>query len=229
METIINNDVRTDAFKACIRFVNYEIVQGDVCEFGVYTGRSLASLSHLHNIYLTNENRVNASDTPCRTFYGFDSWEGLPIDVEGHPRWIQGLFKENHSYHPTITAKQNVEPEHITKFFKSMQLDPPVLVKSSYDKLNLPAELQTIALCHIDCDLYDSTKTVLNLIKSKLVSGSILMFDDWFNYKGDPEKGEQRAFAEFLNENPYIQADEFVRYATFCKAFVLTLKPSAAF
>ena len=197
---------------------------GDVCEFGVYTGRSLASLSHLHKLYLTHENKVNASDTPVRAFYGFDSWEGLPTDTECHPRWVEGLFKQNHSYHPTILANQKVEPAHVLDFFKDVGLESPVLVKSSYDQLNLPDELQTIALCHIDCDLYDSTKTVLNLIKSKLVSGSILMFDDWYNYKGDPTKGEQRAFNEFLKENPHIRADEFVRYATFCKAFVITFK-----
>ena len=223
MDTIINNDMRTDAFKTCIRFINYEIVRGDVCEFGVYTGRSLASLSHLQNLYLTNENRVNSKNTPLRTFYGFDSWEGLPVDNECHPRWVEGLFKKNHSYHPTISAQQNVEPVHVIDFFHSMNLKSPVLVKSSYDQLVLPKELETIALCHIDCDLYDSTKSVLNLIKSKLINGTIIMFDDWFNYKGDARRGEQHAFAEFLKDNPHIQADEFVRYATFCKAFVLTI------
>jgi hypothetical protein len=46
MDTILKNDVRTDAFKTCIRFINYEMVMGDVCE---YTGRSFATLAHLHN------------------------------------------------------------------------------------------------------------------------------------------------------------------------------------
>ena len=225
MDTILKNDVRTDAFKTCIRFINYEKVMGDVCEFGVYTGRSFATLAHLHNTYGVTENRVNAQDTPTRTFYGFDSWEGLPADSENHPRWVQGLFKCNHSYHPTIAQQDVVTPEHVSAFFKSVGIDTPhVLVKSSYDELDkLPETINSIALCHIDCDLFDSTKIVLNLIKSKLVNGSIIMFDDWYNYKGDPTKGEQRAFREFLQENTHIHAEEFIRYATFCKAFVMTI------
>lgn len=31
------------------------------------------------------------------------------------------------------------------------------------------------------------------------------MFDDWFCYKGDPEKGEQRATREWLEKNPNIK------------------------
>ena len=49
------------------------------------------------------------------------------------------------------------------------------------------------------------------------------MFDDWYNFKADVNKGEQKAFYEFLDENlDYMYAEEFLRYATFCKAFVIT-------
>lgn len=50
MDSLIQ-DVRTSAFETCIRFINYEMVEGGICEFGVYTGRSLALLSHLNDQY----------------------------------------------------------------------------------------------------------------------------------------------------------------------------------
>ena len=48
---LLKLDIRTDAFKKCIRFINYELVDGDILEFGVYSGRSLAALSYYNNEY----------------------------------------------------------------------------------------------------------------------------------------------------------------------------------
>lgn len=223
MDNVILKDVRSNAFKTCIRFINYELVEGDICEFGVYSGRSLALLSHHNNEYVVNENDVNNKDVPKRISYGFDSWDGLPNDDETHPRWTHGLFKLNHSYHPIIPLNKHIEPIDVYNFFKVYNLDKPVLVQGEYIDLVLPNELTHIALVHIDCDLYNSTKQILNLIESRIVDGTILLFDDWFNYKGNPNKGEQRAFNEFLNENPRIKVSEYLQYATFCKAFIIHL------
>ena len=215
------NDIRDQAFKTCVRFINYELVDGDICEFGVYTARSLALLTDHDQKYRNNENSVNSADTPIRNIYGFDSWEGLPVDQEQHPRWSEGLFGTNHSYHPTIAKNKVVGPEDVYDFFKTVELPEPTLIKGFYDNIQLPTSIKQIALCHIDCDLYESTIQVLELIKPKLVVGSLLLFDDWFHYKGDPTKGEQRALNEFLQKYPKIQMTEFLRYGTFCKAFVV--------
>tara|TARA_Y100000389_G_scaffold3455_1_gene3361 strand:+ start:913 stop:1584 length:672 start_codon:yes stop_codon:yes gene_type:complete len=217
-----SDDMRNEAFKTCIRFINYELVCGDICEFGVYTGRSLALLSFHNDDYFNNENVINKQYIQPRICYGFDSWEGLPVDRDNHPRWIKGLFKTNHSYHPTIQSNSIVTPDNVVDYFITAGLQIPKLIKSDYDNLKLPESINSIALVHIDCDLYESTKKVLYLIKSKLVQGSIIMFDDWHNYKSHSGKGEQRAYNEFLQENPTITSTDFLRYATFCKAFVIT-------
>ena len=215
------NDVRDNAFQTCVRFINYELVEGDICEFGVYTGRSLALLAHHDIMYKTNENTVNSTNTPTRTVYGFDSWDGLPFDQDHHPRWNKGLFKMNHSYHPTITLQKHVTPEDVCDFFKTVSLPKPILIKGFYENIQMPSSIDKIALAHIDCDLYESTLQVLEFIKNKLTIGSLILFDDWFHYKADPTKGEQKAFNEFLQQNPTIKVEQFLRYATFCNAFVI--------
>jgi len=53
---------------------------------------------------------------------------------------------------------------------------------------------------------------------------SILLFDDWFHYRGNPRKGESRAFTEFLDAHPEWQAAHYRSYGTFCNAFILTRK-----
>ena len=55
------------------------------------------------------------------------------------------------------------------------------------------------ALLHVDCDLYSSTRCIFASLGSRVVPGSILVFDEYFDYPGW-EEHECRAFAEFVAE-----------------------------
>ena len=50
---------------------------------------------------------------------------------------------------------------------------------------------------HIDCDLYSSTKDILDALGKQLVCGSIIVFDEFFNYPGWTQH-EFKAFMEFI-------------------------------
>jgi methyltransferase family protein len=50
---------------------------------------------------------------------------------------------------------------------------------------------------HVDCDLYDSTVTVLDLVGPRLRPGSIIVFDEYFNYPGW-QRHEYRAWLEYV-------------------------------
>jgi hypothetical protein len=52
-------------------------------------------------------------------------------------------------------------------------------------------------ILHLDADLYSSTKTVLTLMQPRIVPGTIVIFDEFFNYPGWLE-GEFKAFNEFI-------------------------------
>jgi hypothetical protein len=56
-----------------------------------------------------------------------------------------------------------------------------------------------VAFLHIDCDLYASTSDVLAGLGDRLVPGSVIVFDEFFNYPGWQD-GEYKAFKEFLDE-----------------------------
>ena len=49
---------------------------------------------------------------------------------------------------------------------------------------------------HVDCDLYSSTKTVLDLVGPRLKPGSVIVFDEFFNFAAWKE-GEYRAWTEY--------------------------------
>jgi hypothetical protein len=58
---------------------------------------------------------------------------------------------------------------------------------------------EQIAFLHVDCDLYSSTKTVLDLTGERLAPDAVLLFDEFFNYPGW-QRHEYRAWTEFIEQ-----------------------------
>ena len=56
-----------------------------------------------------------------------------------------------------------------------------------------------ISFCHIDCDLYASTKTILDILGKRFVTGSCILFDEYFNYPAWRQH-EWKAWKEFCVE-----------------------------
>lgn len=116
-------------------------------------------------------------------FYGFDSFEGLPED------WIAELRKGEFKANKLLKM-----PEHVE------------LVKGYYD-VSLPSFMQREDIIgrradfvHIDCDLYTSTKTVFEYIAPLIQEGTIIAFDEYFNYPGW-QLDEYKAFQEYVKQN----------------------------
>lgn len=112
--------------------------------------------------------------------FGFDSFDGLPEDWSGHAA-VAGTFKQKRL--PKV--KRNVE-----------------LIVGLFED-TLPKFNQTIknhiSFCHIDCDLYSSTKTILEVVGDKLVVGSYILFDEYFNYPAWRQH-EWKAWREFCQK-----------------------------
>lgn len=60
----------------------------------------------------------------------------------------------------------------------------------------LDAHPGPVSFLHVDCDLYSSSRTVLEQVGPRLVPGSIIVFDEFFNYPGW-QKHEYRAWNEY--------------------------------
>lgn len=108
--------------------------------------------------------------------YGFDSFEGLP---EG---WREGYEKGAFARTDLPAVEPNVE-----------------LVIGWFDR-TLPTFLDQhpgpVSFLHVDCDLYSSTQTVFTQLRERIVPGTIILFDEYFNYPGW-ELHEFKAFQEF--------------------------------
>ena len=122
-----------------------------------------------------------ANANPGKKIYGFDSFKGLPEPWEFHPR---GLFVRD----APPEVPDNVE----------------LVIGMFQDTLGsfLAAHQEPVAFVHIDCDLYSSTKFVLERLHSRFVEGTVIAFDEVYNLKKNL-KHEARAFAEFLDETGF--------------------------
>ena len=53
------------------------------------------------------------------------------------------------------------------------------------------------ALVHVDCDIYISTVTIFEQLRGRIVPGTVIVFDEYFNYPGW-RAHEYKAFQEFI-------------------------------
>jgi hypothetical protein len=152
-----------------------QIIDGAYIELGVATGRTINFLAGLN---------------PTRTIYGFDSFEGLPKQWDRPDIEIpRGTFAYNDSsFIPPVL-------ENVTLFKGSFREVLPAFQSQILKQ-------RPIAFLHVDCDLYDSTQEALTALADNIVPGTILVFDEFYNYP-NYENHEWKALQEFLSKKNF--------------------------
>ncbi|MGH8763878.1 MAG: TylF/MycF/NovP-related O-methyltransferase [Nitrosospira sp.] len=189
-------------------FAKINHVPGDYFEFGLWRGKTFG---YAHRMKL----RYGRRDMKL---WGFDSFQGLPA-TEKHPDniWYEGQFACTRPEFEAILASRGIHPSEyglIQGFYN----------ESLNDDAHRRLSGRQAAVIYVDCDLYDSTIQVLNFIEPYIVNGSIICFDDFYNYKGDPAQGEQKALAEFMQQQPQLDFIPYLDYAPLGKSFICRLK-----
>lgn len=110
--------------------------------------------------------------------YTFDSFEGLPSD------WGAAFKKGDFKFDPPTDLPAHA---HVVVGLFADTLGPFLA-----ERPGVPADL-----VHIDCDLYESTQTVLHELTGRVEPGSVLVFDELLYYPGR-EHHEVRALYEWL-------------------------------
>ena len=124
---------------------------------------------------------VLANASPGKTVHGFDSFEGLPEDWTGHLEQ-RGAFSQKGAL-PKVPANVRL---HAGWFSDTI---PPWLA----------ANPEKIGFMHVDCDIYASTRDILWGLRERLQVGSIIVFDEYFNYP-NWRQHEFKALKEFKAE-----------------------------
>lgn len=162
--------LNTDA--AILKFGSDHVtLPGAFIEMGVCTGKTINFVAALN---------------PEQRIWGFDSFDGLP------EQWAR----------PDIAVPQGTFRVNVDGWM------PPVLhnvslVKGMFHETLPPFKEQVlkstpIAFLHVDCDIYASTKEIFDQLADNIVPGTVIVFDEFYNYPG-AEEHEFKAFQEFLD------------------------------
>lgn len=114
-----------------------------------------------------------------QTVHGFDSFKGIPEEWNSVPA---GTFSTNGKLPPVA---DNVDL-HVGYFDETL----PAFVDEFSDN---------VAFLHIDSDLYSSARTVLTELKDRIKAGTVIVFDEYFNYPGW-QNHEFKAYKEFIHK-----------------------------
>ncbi len=197
------------ALKKAFFFVNLDDVPGDYVEFGVFQGTSFVSALRAHLI-----TRTNAAQ--ARTFWGFDSFQGLRYTSEGdrHPSWTEGEFKADYE-----RTRRRIARRFGSK--AAWQLVPGFFEDTIANQTAPHRGIHKAAVVLIDCDLRQPAWIALEFVEPALQEGSIVLFDEFLGYGGSREKGEAAAFEEFRRNHPNLVFRSAFEYGLGGRGFIL--------
>lgn len=129
-------------------------------------------------VYQGRTLKVIAEARKHNQVFGFDSFQGLPED------WRSNIPAGTFA---TGQLPDVVGAELVVGWFNDTLAD------------FLADHPGPVAFLHLDADLYSSTATVLEQVGPRLGAGSVIVFDEYFNYPGW-EQHEHRAWQEFVEK-----------------------------
>lgn len=154
-------------------------VEGDIVECGVGRGKSLFYLGYLTKMMNTGKH-----------IYGFDSFEGFPEPTKEDSSHRQPKKGDWSVANMSLVKNRYAFANEEDFYQKNVKL-----VKGFFNETiskNLP---EMISFLHLDADLYQSTKDVIEHAYGKLSQGAIVVLDEY----ADPKwPGVEKAMKEFM-------------------------------
>lgn len=207
----LSNAIQEEIARA-VYYVYTERVEGNLIEFGTHAGLSAKTLCiAMKNAFELIGERKN--------LYLVDSFEGLPIS----------------------TAEPDLNNDHVKSgrwgFGKLKGLTPNELKKKCSKYLGQAGMIYVnkcwfidfkypqgdkVALINFDGDLFQSTVDALSRLfeENQISEGCVILFDDYFCGKGNPNLGESAAWT-FLVQRYNISYREYKTYGIYGKSFII--------
>jgi O-methyltransferase len=182
-----------------VRYLVENDIAGDFVECGVFMGASIVCMIRTLQATKMEDGHIYRT----RDIWLYDTFEGMPeqnpeLDVfhdpAQYPLWDQikrddGSGGSNWVHGPIDSVKANVNrtgyPQDRLKYVKGMV--EQTLPKWAPDR---------IALLRLDTDYYSSTKHELTHLYQRVVSGGVIIIDDYGAFKGC-----KQAVDEYIREN----------------------------
>jgi len=205
-ETWVENNQR---FRQSMRFefyrnaMDYIIgshISGSYFEFGIHRARTFTMVMGLDDFYASNMGVTAGGLTPksgggyLDKYFAFDSFEGFPeyVNVRDMPQYKPGGVKtaKDEFLNLLTSYGQSTERVELIPGFYDKSLTE-VLAKK-FSKENIKASLITV-----DCNLYESYKSVFAWADQFMQPGAVLYLDDLNSERALPTQGPKLAWNEY--------------------------------
>jgi hypothetical protein len=190
------NEVTKGVIKTYLRGIS-----GHVAEFGTMTGRTAEAITSAvaaaESVY---EKKLPRMGVESRSVYLFDSFEGLPEATEDAD--IRSPIVASGVWGPGTCL--GISPEQLRAACSKHLPNERIHIFEGWFKDTIPTldERIEFALVHVDCDMYASTRDVLDGLFSRrqIAEGALLYFDDWDCNASRPDLGERQAWSEAVEK-----------------------------
>jgi O-methyltransferase len=204
--------IRKEFLWSAFTALKFNGITGDYVEFGC-CGANTFCMAYK----IATSSRLHGSFGPIH-FWAFDSFQGFPArsgEADEHPLWNQG------------DMSFPLDQFHEICRFRGVPRDAYTVVPGYYNEsLTRSGEPrpEKIGLAYIDCDMYSSTKDVLQFLMPRLQHGMILAFDDYFCYSSDRISGERLAATEVFANDPTWKLYPYIQFGWHGMSFIVEHK-----
>ena len=190
-------------------FEMIEQIEGDIVECGVGRGRSLITILSLLELHAQKPGALE------RGVYALDSFCGFPEPTQNdksarNPQKGEWAKSPNgqFSYSP-----ENLEKILVKANISERQISNLKVLEGFFQNTIHHVQTDSIAILHLDGDLYESVKVPLINLEKNIACGGIIVLDDFTLEKEENEAfpGSRLATLEFLEEHPHYTMHESIR------------------
>lgn len=196
---------RRDFFRRAFWYLAFNGIGGDYAEFG----------SHGAVTFRLAWEASRLAGRPCH-LWAFDSFQGLPPardERDAHPMWVEGWMESTEEVFHELCARQGMPRDAYTTV--------PGFYSETLAGGGPTPGPERIALAYVDCDLYTSTREVLQFLEPHLRTGLLIAFDDYFCFGDGSVSGEKAALDEFRRDRPEWRFEPYVQYGWHGLSFVV--------
>jgi Macrocin-O-methyltransferase (TylF) len=187
---------------------------GDILEFGVLQGYTSKIIADRVKRFRLKKIRLHL----------FDSFEGLPETTSEDRQsyeCVNGVWGKG-----TMSVPEGIERVIESKLRKKLGEERVFVVKGFFEKTLVKQieekKIAKVALIHLDCDLYSSSKYVLQTLfaHALIQEGTLLICDDWMTSFGNPNLNQRRAVKEILAQYPDWEFENYFNYGIGSQVFI---------
>lgn len=159
----------------------YSFIKGDIAECGTWKGGMIAGIAEI----------MGNID---RTYYLFDSFEGLPLakKVDGRA----AILWQNDTKSPTYLDNCSADISHAEQAMNIANAKDVKIIKGWFNQtLPLFKSNRGISILRLDGDWYDSILDCMNYLYPQVVKNGLIIIDDYYVWDGT-----SRAIHDYLTK-----------------------------